>query len=346
MADLQEELQGLQTLQTDFARKAEVQDKIAAKKDKIAQIEKSCKNVNIPAPVLEDTNWGLQAALNKCKTDKPVGILWLVAFAFLGAGIYFGGFKNILFGLVNGFLALFGGAMGFIPSIIILALSVFLSRSLWSGATLLWQIVFCVLGLAWQLLAFWVTAIGKKEKKLKKEIEEYKIKAQEEFENAQMMHRREVAKKIKKKEELARPQIEEIYKEIADLRDLEKRIQNKINENPILDNADKNEELVDFVVSLIKRKRATSLSEALRLYDGEKKLEKQEAENKKREEERQAKRIADMRLQFELDKIERDRKAWADLQESNRQFAYQMDMKREQRKQSEELERIRKALEE
>ena len=53
-----------------------------------------------------------------------------------------------------------------------------------------------------------------------------------------------------------------------------------------------------------------------------------------------------MLLKYELDRIERDRKAWADLEASNRQFAFEMDMKREQKRQTEALERIRKALEE
>lgn len=340
MSAIQEELQGLQALQADFARRKEVDAKIEAKKKRIASIEKTCLNVSIPEPTLnEDKVREIEKQRAKYQTEAPEKLMLLPLLAFIGIGLYLNNFGHILTFILVFLCVHIPSFFGTIPQIIGLAVGVFLSRNIWGNAPKEWQLVFIGLGVVFLILVIWDRAISQKFKEFTRAIEQEKKSAEFRLEKEKKEHTVAVAMKIKEKRAQAQSQIDEINKEIAELQELKVKIQRHIRENTVLDNVDKDEAIVDYVVTQIQRKRASSLSEALRMYDAE--------NEKKQEKERIEKnRIADMRLRYELDKIERDRKAWADLEASNRQFEFEMAMKKEQKRQTEELERIRKALEE
>lgn len=340
MSTIQEELNGLQTLKNDFARHKEVEAKIEEKKKQITSIENLCTKVSIPEPVLnEDKVHELEMQRKKFCTQAPETLMLLPLLAFIGIGLYITNFGHILAFILVFLCAHLTSFFSTTPQTIGLGLSVFLSRNIWGSASKEWQMVFLGLGVVYIVLMIWDGVLFSKKKEFDKKIEQEKKSAAFRLEREKEEHRKAVAQKIKEKRQNSQGQIDEIKKEIEELQVLNKKILAHIAENNVLDNADKSEEIVDYLMTQIQRKRANSLSEALRMYDAEqeKKTQKEKAEKQ---------RLIDMRLKYELEQNERDRKAWADLEESNRRFDFEMSMKREQKHQTEELERIRKALEE
>jgi hypothetical protein len=339
MDNREADLRALETLLFDLKSSREIEKQIIAKQKSVEDYKEKAKNRNMPKAPTKDSHISQKMERDKKKKDDKSGVLALFSMLIciaIGVISYCTSntpswWKSILivvcFWLFNCFAPV-GWVIG-------TGLSVWIGWSIWPGMSLVWQMVLVVLCIA-NLVVAWVG--NSKDKKIKAEAE--KIEAQKqaeerEYQAALREYERAIAKvkadNVAKALTTQKPALEEIKELKETLRQTNKRIA----DNSILVTEDKTIEVVEYVHSQIYRKRADSLVEALRMYDGEKEREKQ-----------QQQRLVNMRLKYELERNERDRKAWAELEAANRQFDFEMTMKQEQKRQTEELERIRKALEE
>ena len=333
------DLKALESLLIDLKSSQEIEEKIVAKQKSIEDYKEKAKNRNLPKAPAKDSYISQKMEQEKKQEENKTGgsaLLSILICIAIGVISYCTSntpswWKSILVVVCFWLFSCFAPVGWVIGT----GLGVWIGWSIWPGMNLVWKIVLVGLCIANLVVAWLGNAKDKKIKAGEGKIEAQKQAEEREYQAALREHERAIAKAKADNVAKALTAMEPARKEIQKMKEDLRQIKRRIADNSILAAEDKNPELIEYVISQLHRKRAASLSEALRMYDGEKEKEKQ-----------QQQRMVDMRLRAALERNERDRKAREDLEAANRQFDFEMAMKKEQKRQTEELERIRKALEE
>ena len=342
MADLQAELNGLLTLQADMQAVNKQKEKINSQKSKIdaskAQIKK--KFVLTEPGVDRTESRRLEEKLKAYQNSQDFTMAGLFsccdfAIAIIGFCVGSGGAK-LLAVLAAAVLWLFG-CFGLVPVLIGAGLAALIGWNVWSHASLLWQIILAVLAVACVIFSHISKQQEKEEKgildKMKADIENQK-KAEDEDLKRRMAAYNE---KLKNADQEFQATCDRMNKELLDemdrlYRELDE-ILNRISDNPVLDNSDKKPEVVEFVISQIQRKRATSLADALLQYDG---MVRQQDKDRLERETRQ--------LQWEMDRMWRDQQIRQEADDRFNQAMHNLRMEKEQKRQTKLLEEMRDSL--
>ena len=245
------------------------------------------------------------------------------------------------FGKIWAFVAAFGifvcGCYGLIPAIVGCGLTTWIGWKAWSSASLFWQIVLIAMAVIAIISGhFYYTAQKKSEKdlvKLKDDLEKQKQAEEADLKKRMSAYEKE-RRRIKAECQAATEKMNKDFKdELQALRVQIAEAETRIVTNPVLDSSDKKPEVVEFVISQIQRKRATSLADALLQYDG---MVRQQDKDRLERETRQ--------LQWEMDRMWRDQQIRQEADDRFNQAMHNMRVEKEQRRQTKLLEELKDSL--
>jgi hypothetical protein len=128
--------------------------------------------------------------------------------------------------------------------------------------------------------------------------------------------------------------IAELKRDLPELRKELTQHQAAINASDVLGSKDKNLETVGYLINQIANKRANSIQEALLQLD----------EKKAKEQEEKA-RLAHYQFMYDMQRQAEGQRAVREAEEYMRQTFHNLEMQKQARRQTEELERIRRELE-
>lgn len=128
--------------------------------------------------------------------------------------------------------------------------------------------------------------------------------------------------------------IAELKRDLPELRKELTQHQAAINASDVLGSKDKNLETVGYLINQIANKRANSIQEALLQLD----------EKKTKEQEEKA-RLAHYQFMYDMQRQAEGQRAVREAEEYMRQTFHNLEMQKQARRQTEELERIRRELE-
>ena len=128
--------------------------------------------------------------------------------------------------------------------------------------------------------------------------------------------------------------IAELKRDLPEDRKKLAQVQAAIAASDVVGNKDKNLETVGFLIHQLANRRANSVQEALLQYD-----------NKKTAEEEERKRIAHLQFMYDLQQQANGQRAVQEAEAYMRQTFHNMELQKQARRQTEELERIRRELE-
>lgn len=336
MNDVQTDLLALQEMQADFQRIKYLDKQIQDVKDEIASIKAHYKGEKLPERPRKNSikSKTMREQANKGQSGT-YALLYTVCLVVVAVVALFIGLKHgALLGILAAGIAWVGGAMGPIWAVAGCGLGTWIGWKCWSQANTTQAIILILMAIGTIIFAYLYKKANDKEGDLLPAIKEQEELEEKEYKQA-LAEYEKTAEKIKKKNaEAVKVRNKHFYDQIDELKAQQREIRTKITQNPVLDNSDKKEEVVAFLISQIQRKRANSLSEALVQYDA------------KTEQERKAdiERL-DRQLQADLDRFNRDQQIRREADEQFNQAMHRLKVEKEQRRQTEELERIRRELE-
>ena len=139
--------------------------------------------------------------------------------------------------------------------------------------------------------------------------------------------------------------IAELKKDLPNLRKELTKHQAAIIASTVLGNKDKNLETVDFLIRQIASKRANSIQEALLQLDTKRQRAEAERAAKLQKEQEDKAILARYQFMYDLQQQANGQRAVREAEAYMRQTFHNLEMQKQARRQTEELERIRKELE-
>jgi len=340
MDNLQMELSALKTLQADFRELEATEKKISDVGEQKNAIKEWCLTENKPREPVKDTSrsdalqekaWNLDENLDRIPIIlgfiEAALILIVGIMILLGASSDNGAMALVWAVVVAGSLVGFGfsaGAKGHIIwSVLALLFAGMLAMVFPAGSPILITAIAAILVkiVLWIIIAPISTSIIDRKIKLIRKQED------EAYQKALGAYHLQCVQIEKDNEKKYQSNLDQLDQSESALRKEKLAIQKRIDANPVLATRDKRAEVVDYLVSRIEDKRATSLADALLQYDK-------------------------MQADIFQHRLETDRRIWENRQRAQREFeesmaqtAHRQKVEAEQRRQGEELERIRKAVE-
>ena len=336
MRDVQNDLLALQEIQANFQRIKKLDKEIQDVKDEMDSQAAYFEGEKYPVrPYKSDAKSKALRAQVQSSSAGTYACLFTLCLAVAGVVALFIGLKHgALLAILAAGVAWIGSAAGPIGAIVGCALATGIGWKCWSYANTTQSIILVLMAVGTLIFSYLYKKTGDKEGDIFTAIKEQEELEAAEYKQASDAYEKTV-KEIKKRNDAAlKVQQQHFYDQIDELKAQQKAIRAQIAQNPVLDNSDKKEEIVAFLISQIQRKRANSLSEALVQYDTKTELER------KAEIER-----LDRQLQADLDRFNRDQQIRREADEQFNQAMHRLRVEKEQRRQTEELERIRKELE-
>lgn len=336
MNDVQTDLLALQEMQEDFQRIKHLDKKIQDVKDEMDSQKAYYQGEKLPERPRKNSikSKTMREQANKGQSGT-YALLYTLCLVVVAVVALFIGLKHgALLGILAAGIAWVGGAMGPIWAAVGSGLGTWIGWKCWSHANATQAIILILMAIGTIIFAYLYKKANDKEGDILPAIKEQEELEEKEYKQA-LAEYEKTAEKIKKKNaEAVKVRNKHFYDQIDELKAQQREIRTKITQNPVLDNSDKKEEVVAFLISQIQRKRANSLSEALVQYDA------------KTEQERKAEiERLDRQLQADLDRFNRDQQIRREADEQFNQAMHRLKVEKEQRRQTEELERIRRELE-
>ena len=336
MSDVQTDLLALQELQADFQRIKQLDKKIQDVKDEIDSQNAYYEEEKLPVrPTKNDSK---SKAMRKQAYNGPSGtyaLLYTVCLIVAAVVALFIGLQHgALLAILAAGIAWVGGSMGLPGALIGCGLGTWIGWKCWSQANTPQAIILILMAIGTIIFAYLYKKTSDAEGDVMAAVRVQEELEEKEYKQALAEYEKEVEKIEKKNAEAKKVRNKAFYDEINALKAQQQKIRNKIMENPVLDNSDKKEEVVAFLISQIQRKRANTLADALQQYDAKTEQEKR-AEIER----------LDRQLQADLDRFNRDQQIRREADEQFNQAMHRLRVEKEQRRQTEELERIRRELE-
>lgn len=342
MSSVQSDLEALRALQQDFENIKILKQQINTTDNKIKHIEKQCKPDKMPKePELdrsksEAMQKEVQELTTKTAGGEAAGLTFcLIAVAVIG--LFTGSGFGKLWAVLGAGCAWLGCCFGLVPALVGCGLGVFIGWDAWVNAGIFLQII---LGILTAASIVWAHIGHQKDKKIKPQVEQKgkEIYEQQKAEDAAFaLAKEEYKQKLIASEEefraLSRRVNKELYDEMESLREQLRAAKDRIANNPVLDDSDKKEEVIEFVISQLQRKRAVSLTDALQQYD---------AMVRQREEDRLD--YENRKLQMDMERMRRDEEILRNADAQWNQAMHNMRMEKEQRRQTKILEEISENL--
>ena len=336
MSQFQTDLDALVAMRADFREAKSLQGKIEAKKKEHDTVRNRTEDA-LPDKPQMDRSRSLKAKAERGPISDG-GWYALLETVFLAAAAVIGCIAHRSFlGVLAAGICWVAGCLGFVGIAVGMVAGVWIGWKAWICASPTWQIVLVVLGILSAVMAILYHLVQKRSAKqiaaFEERISQAEALEKAEHEKAMQAYEKQVEtiraeRRLDEQKEHAAidEQVSALYAEL-------KTVMNRIADNPVLDDSDKSEELVEFVISQLQRKRADSLKEALHLYDAEKEKQEQEASRQRM-----------LQFQYEMDRLNREMQAQREAEDRLNQVMHDMRVQQEQRKQTKILEDIRKSL--
>lgn len=336
MSNVQTDLQALLKIQEDFQRIKKLDQEIQNVKDEIDSQNAYYAGERYPTPPIK--NNAKSKAMKQQANGSPAGtyaLLFTVCMIVVAVVALFIGLKHgALLAILAAGIAWIGSTMGIFGAVAGIGLGTWIGWKCWSQANTAQVVILVLMAIGTIIFSYLYKKANDAEGDIHGDIKRQEELEEQEYKKALAEHEKTVEKIKKRNAEAKKARNKAFYDEIDGLKAQQRQIHDEIMKNPVLDNSDKTEEVIVFLVSQIQRKRANSLSEALQQYDA------------KVEQERRAEiEQLDRKLQADLDRFNRDQQIRREADEQFNQAMHRMRMEKEQRRQTEELERIRKELE-
>lgn len=269
MSDFYKELEALRDLQDDFQKIREIDQTIqSVKEEKDYQAAHHVGEKLPPKPEKDNTkSTTMRAEVNSDKSGTYAVLLTLCLIVVAVVALFIGLNNGALLGILAAGVVWLGCAMGPVWTIAACGLGTWIGWSCWSNANTTQTIILILMTIGAIIFAFMYKKADKEEEnglsaaKLQAEEEEKAYK-----EALEAYNERVEAIKQRKADNLEK-QNKSYEDKIKALIDQQQEIRRKIEENNILIAEDKTEEVVEFLISQLKRKSALSLEEALQQYD-------------------------------------------------------------------------------
>lgn len=336
MSDVQNDLLALQEIQANFQRIKQLDKEIQDVKDEMDSQAAYFEGEALPAkPYKDDTkSKALRAQANSSAAGTYACLYTLCLIVAAVVALFIGLKHGALLAILGAGVAWIGGSAGLIGAVIGCALATGIGWKCWSHANTAQAIILALMAVGTFIFSYLYKKADNKDGYIHAAIKNQEDLEAIEFKQAYAAYEK-TAKEIKKRNDAAlKVQQQDYYDQIDELKARQKAIRAQIAQNPVLDDSDKKEEIVAFLISQIQRKRANSLSEALVQYDS------------KTEQERKAEiERLDRQLQADLERFNRDQQIRREADEQFNQAMHRLRVEKEQRRQTEELERIRRELE-
>ena len=342
MNNVQSDLEALLEIQKDFEIIKELEAKVNKLKNKQATVEKQCKKEIPNTPAIDHTE---SQRLEKKKKDISVNAGGGYAFGLLAfcaviaiMGLFLGyGFDKIW--CVLGAACLFiGGFAGYVGVAVGCGLCALIGWNVWVHAAIHWQIVLLILAALSVTMGCLLVREDKKAKliteQLQLQIDEQKLLEKRQWEIRKAEHDKKVADIKEENRALSEKMNQETRAELNEVQAQIRSVKARITDNPVLDNSDKTEEVVAYVISQLQRKRAVSLTDALLQYDA---MIKQQDRDRFERETRQ--------LQMDMERMWRDEQIRREADAQFNQAMHNLKVEKEQRRQTELLEEINRKTE-
>lgn len=336
MNDVQTDLLALQEIQADFQKIKYLDKQIQGVKDEIDSQEAYYEGEKLPTPPAKSN--AKSKAMREKANASPSGtyaVLYTLCLVVAAVVALFIGLKQgALSAILAAGIAWVGGAMGPIWAVAGCGLGTWIGWKCWSHANTTQAIILVLMAIGTIIFAYLYKKASDEEGDIHSAIKEQEKLEEIEFKRAMEKYEKTVEQIEKKNAEALKIRNKHFYDQIDELKAQQKALRAKIAQNPVLDDSDKKEEVVAFLISQIQRKRANSLSEALVQYDN------------KTEQERKAElERFERQLQADMERFARDQQIRREADEQFNQAMHRLKVEKEQRRQTEELERIRRELE-